>query len=134
MASLTAERKTLRYLGDSIKITAGAAIHGGGLVATNAAGKAVAATPTGRIVIGVAVHSAGEGEDLAVYRVGVFGFDNASGDDAITAADIGAPCYVADDHTVSKTASKTPSGGSATPQTQAGIIYGLDGDTVLVKL
>lgn len=129
MAALTAARKTHRYMGDTIRITAGAAIHGGGLLATDTSGKAVAATATGRTVIGVAVHSAAAGEDVAVYRRGVFGFDNATGDDAVTSADTGAACYIADDHTVSRTATV-----SNAAQTKAGTVFGLDGDAVLVLL
>jgi hypothetical protein len=50
-----------------------------------------------------AVGGAGDGDVTAEVRTGCFPFANSGGGDAITAAEIGKPCYIVDDQTVAKT-------------------------------
>ena len=122
MPNLTSERKTREYLGNTFSLLAGEQIYAGAMVAVNASGKAVQATKAGNPVIGVALHSAANGEPVA-YRRGVFAFDNAA-TTPVTSSAIGGTCHVADDHTVDATS------GSAV----AGTVLGFEEDQVIVKI
>lgn len=69
----------------------------------------VTATPNMR-VLGVATARADNGSGSAgaincTVERGVFAFANSSGDDAITAADVGRVCYAVDNNTVARTSS-----------------------------
>ena len=73
------------------------------MAAQNADGKAAPASDTaGLVVLGRAEATVGAGETLVIRR-GAFLFDNGTSTEALTVADIGAVCYVVDDHTVGKT-------------------------------
>lgn len=115
MAALNAARarkerdpKTTR-----LPVKAGAQIWQNGLVAT-VAGKAIAARVAASIaeaktlrVVGLAAASvlggALDGDQSVDVDRGVFLFANSGGGDAIVVADIGEPCFAADDQTVAKT-------------------------------
>lgn len=126
MAALTADRNTKRRDGDLFSFEAAAAVYAGALVALNADGKAVPATATGTICVGVARHYAAAGEQVRVRR-GVFNFEDAADDAALTRADIGATVYVADDQTVKKAA-----GSPASPV--VGTLMDVDAEGVWVKI
>lgn len=126
MAALTADRNTRRRDGDLFSFEAAAAIYAGAMVALNAEGKAVPATATGKVCVGVAQHYAAAGEQVRVRR-GVCNFEDAADDTALSRADIGATVYVADDQTVKKAA-----GSPAAPV--AGIVADVDAEGVWVKI
>ena len=101
------------------EVAASTTLFGGAMVMRNAAGYLVnASTATGFIGVGRADgrtdNSAGSnGDTTAVYRPGVFLYDNSAGGDPLTAADIGAICYAVDDQTVAKTdgsSTRSPAG------------------------
>lgn len=66
------------------------------------------------------------GAQTAVVRRGCFQFANSS-TDAVAAADIGKPCYVEDDQTVSKTS-------AANARSVAGIVRGVEPAGVWVEI
>lgn len=133
MAVLAADRNTPRREGNGISLPVAASkkIFAGGLVATDANGRALPG------YVATTLKGAGRAEELAdnssgaddainvKVLKGVFRFAN-SGGDAITQADIGNDCYIEDDQTVSKT------DGTAT-RSVAGKIYAVDSDGVWVK-
>ena len=111
MTALAKAREVQRWGGTpgilaSYGVAASQTIYGGALVGLNAAGYAIPATDTASItVVGVAEatvkSSATAGEDkVRIRRGAVQLFANASGANALTIADIGSVCYVADDQTV----------------------------------
>jgi len=108
---LTAERNTSARLGSvrSIGMATAAVIYVGALVCLNATGYAVrGSTATTLRGLGRAKqtvdNSAGQDGDLTIeVETGVFLFDNSSGEDEITVADLDQVCYVVDDETVAKT-------------------------------
>lgn len=107
MAALTEARNTRELHVGAVKYNydrevASGTIYAGALVAQNSDGKAVPASDTaGLVVLGRAEATVGAGEILPVRR-GAFLFDNGADTEALTVADIGATCYVIDDHTVGK--------------------------------
>lgn len=112
MAALTKERDTSRRDGDrsALGVAAATLIHAGSIVCRNAAGFATkGAVATTLVALGMAErttdNAAGANGDQAVpfRRDGWFRFGNSAAGDAITAADIGADCYIVDDQTVAKT-------------------------------
>jgi hypothetical protein len=134
MAALIAERKTPKLGQDvlpsfptnaGIGLAANAKIFAGGIVASNAAGNAVAgSTALGLTVLGVAEKTVDNTGGIAgalsiVPRQGVFGFNNSSAGDAIGAANVGQLCYLVDDNTVALT------NGSGT-RSPAGTIVAVD--------
>lgn len=121
MAALTGDRNTSRRDGVQFSFEAAAEIFAGGMVALNAAGKAVPATAAGNVCVGVAQNYTTAGDQVGVRR-GVFAFGDAADDAALTRADIGSPCHVADDQTVKKAAG-----------TIAGTVVDVDADGVWVK-
>lgn len=141
MVALAAERlrKARGPAGNSLNLPVKAAsqIFRGGLMAS-VAGVAIAArAATTRAelstlrVVGLAVDSAlGGGADGDVRtdaEAGIFQFANGAAGDAITAADLGNPCFAIDDQTVGKT-----TGGGM--RAQAGRIVDVDADGVWVEV
>lgn len=121
MAALSSDRNTPLSSGDlrSGAVAASQLIYAGAIVMRNAAGFLVkGSTATGLIGVGRAEHRAdnasGSAGDMQLrYRPGVYQFANSASTDEITAADIGALCYVVDDQTVAKTAAtatRSPAG------------------------
>lgn len=108
MAALTADRKTPYREGQSysIGVAASTKIYAGSIVAVNSSGYAVPASDTaGLRVIGRAEeqvdNSTGSNGDETIFvREGVFLFAGSG----LTVADIGKPCFVSDDQTVSVSA------------------------------
>ena len=92
-----------------VPIAASTEIFGGHIVAGNAAGFAVLATAVAaQVTLGVsdgyADNSAGTaGDTVALVRRGKSWFFANLGGDAVTQADIGKACFVADSQTVAKT-------------------------------
>ena len=132
---LTKERDGKQWvfrLEDGVEITPGT------MVGLNASGLAVpAAAPTaggvGPVVVGIAESTLDvNGLPHVLARRGCFAFDAAQAG-APTVADVGKPVYVADDHTVTTTAS-TGSGSTLVTYSQAGILLGVDDDGCWVKI
>lgn len=114
-------------------VAAATHIYEGGAVALNTSGHLVPASADSSLrVVGVAEaeadNSAGSAGDLTVVpRRGAFPFDNSSGTAAVTAADIGRPCYVVDDNTVAR-----HSNMGARPV--MGIVVGVEDSKVFVEV
>lgn len=121
MSALTKDRNTLERFPQMRTLVAAAAIYAGALVAVNADGNAVPASDTaGLKVIGRAESSAKIGEQVRI-KAGCFAYD-ATG---ITAANIGAIAYVADDQTVALS--------GVTNNVVAGVIFDVDDEGVWIK-
>lgn len=119
-------------------------IYRGALIVVTSTGYAKpGVTGTSLRAVGVATeyvdNTDGDDGDLNVnVRQGVFGFRNSADGDEITAADIGATCYVVDDQTVAKTSNgnaRSPAGRIC--MLEGGLVYidvgmpsSLDGDLV----
>ena len=131
MAALTEARNTRELHVGAVKYNydrevASGTIYAGALVAQNADGTAAPASDTaGLVVLGRAEATVVAGETL-VSRRGAFLFDNGTDSEALTVADIGAVCYVVDDHTVGKT------GG--TNQIKVGTVLEVTDDGVAVLI
>jgi hypothetical protein len=134
MAALTADRNTAMRDGHivSLPVAASVKIYAGALVARDASGNATpGATATDILGVGRAEaqadNSSGSAGDLSVeIRKGVFRFENSTGVDEITPADIGSDCYIVDDATVALT------DGSGT-RSVAGTVFDVDSDGVWVR-
>ncbi len=132
--ALTSDRNTPRRDGELVTLPVAAAklIYAGSLVARDSSGNATpGAAATTLLGAGRAEaradNSGGSAGDITVdVRKGVFRFGNSASADAITRADIGASCYIADDQTVAKTS------GSST-RSVAGTVFDVDSDGVWVK-
>lgn len=117
------------FLG-GIAILAGGFLRAGreGQGADNAAKAADAATYR---CVGIfdqdATGGVADGTVEAEVRTGCFPFANSAAGDAITAADIGKPCYIVDDQTVAKT---SPNATRAV----AGAVNSIEGATVWVDI
>lgn len=129
MTAQTKAREAKRWAGSpgvlvSYGVAASQTIYAGALVALNVAGHAIPATDTaGLKVVGVAEEtvrsSVSDGEDKVLVRRGaVTAFANAGGPNALTIADIGTDCYVADDQTVQDS--------GATHDVKVGVLVQLD--------
>jgi hypothetical protein len=116
MTALAAERDTPRMGAGaippklSVPLAASTKLWRGSLVAVNRSGYAVAASASLLLtVVGVCAaatvdNTSGAAGDLrADVERGGFQLANSAGDDAITAADVGQPCFVVDDQTVART-------------------------------
>lgn len=111
MAALTQPRNTPERPGNRRGYPVGANVRcfAGGIAVKNAAGFAVpATTATGLTALGRFAHDADNtGGANGALRVeverGIFRFENSAAGDELTAADIGAVCYLVDDQTVAKT-------------------------------
>jgi hypothetical protein len=133
MVALTTERNTRLRIGDLRlePVAAAVKIFGGSLVMRNAAGYLTkGATATGCIGVGRAEktvdNSAGALGALSLdYRLGSFLFANLAAD-LVTIADIGKPCFIADDQTVART------DGTAT-RSRAGIVEAVQATGVWVR-
>lgn len=113
--ALSTERDTPRMGADavieqlSVPVAAATKIYRGGLVCLNLSGYAVPGSASAALrAIGRAEstqdNTGGSAGDLDVeVSRGTFRFANSAGDDAITLADVGQPCYVVDDQTVART-------------------------------
>lgn len=125
--AVTTARKTDERSGKqfSYPMDGGSAVIKGAMVALDTSGNAVDVTATtGLIICGVAEESVdntagANGALRCTVRAGVFKWDNATAGDAITAADIGNPCYATDNETVSDV---------ATGRSIAGVIVDVDDD------
>ena len=133
MVALTTERNTRLRIGDLRlePVAAAVKIFGGSLVMRNAAGYLTkGATATGCIGVGRAEktvdNTAGAAGALSLdYRLGSFLFANLAAD-LVTIADIGKPCFIADDQTVART------DGTAT-RSRAGIVEAVEATGVWVR-
>ena len=133
MVALTSERNTRLRIGDLRlePVAAAVKIFGGSLVIRNAAGYLTkGATATACIGVGRAEktvdNTAGAAGALSLdYRLGSFLFANLAGD-LVTIADIGKPCFIADDQTVART------DGAAT-RSRAGIVEAVEATGVWVR-
>jgi hypothetical protein len=136
--ALSADRKAPMRGDDAINtrehlpVAAATIIYNGGMVAVNLSGYAVPASadPT-LVVIGVAQatvdNSAGSAGALSVpVRRGVFGMVNGGTTDALSAADVGRPCYASDDQTVNRT--------RAGARPLAGIVHSIENSVVYVRM
>lgn len=126
MTALTNDRDTVRRNGEEFTFEAAATVYAGGMVCLNAEGKLVPASVLAGLspVVGVAQRKGLAGERVPVRR-GVFAFD-AAPDDAPTLAQIGAPCWAADDCTVKKTTLENAP--------VAGTVFDVTDDGVWVKI
>ncbi|MEI3038463.1 MAG: hypothetical protein V8T90_05260 [Victivallales bacterium] len=131
MAALTEVRNTKELHVGAVhynyeREVASGTVFAGSLAAQNASGKAVPASDTaGLVVLGRAEATVGAGETLLI-RSGAFLFDNGTSTEALTVADIGAVCYIVDDHTVGKVG-----GTNAIP---AGVVMDVTDDGVAVLI
>ncbi|MBS0212315.1 MAG: hypothetical protein JSR26_03925 [Proteobacteria bacterium] len=134
--SLTADRNTpqrLDRMRNADPVEAATLIYLGSMVAINATGNAVPASATaanitrGVSTVARADNSAGAAGAINVdTQRGVFQFANSSGGDALARTNIGANCYVVDEHTVAKT---NNSGGRPV----AGVVRDVDANGVWVE-
>ena len=133
MVALTSERNTRLRIGDLRlePVAAAVKIFGGSLVMRNAAGYLTkGATATGCIGVGRAEktidNSAGALGALSLdYRLGSFLFANLAAD-LVTIADIGKPCFIADDQTVART-------DATATRSRAGIVEAVEATGVWVR-
>ena len=133
MVALTTERNTRLRIGDLRlePVAAAVKIFGGSLVMRNAAGYLTkGATATACIGVGRAEktvdNTAGAAGALSLdYRLGSFLFANLAAD-LVTIADIGKPCFIADDQTVART------DGTAT-RSRAGFVEAVEATGVWVR-
>lgn len=136
--ALTTDKATPRYGADAVAddftlpLAASATIYRGALVALNMSGYAVNAVSThGNRVVGVAqervVNSGSAGAKSIRVERGAFGFANSAGDDAITLADVGRPCWVVDNETVARTSANGA-------RVFAGHVVRVDGSTIYVEV
>ncbi|MEG2173138.1 MAG: DUF2190 family protein [Desulfovibrionaceae bacterium] len=109
MVALHDNRNTVERHGYDFAFTVapGARVYQGSLVSLDSTGKAVSASISGKACVGVA-HQYTEGGGIVLVRRGIFAFANSAGAEALSNADVGAVCYVADDQSVKKTAGTNP--------------------------
>lgn len=131
--SLTAPRNTVEVLCHAQKLRrtfamkTGILVYPGAIAALDpATGLAESASATeGLIVLGRAEGFSNDGRLIA--KSGVFKYDNGTGEEALTFADINKIVYILDDHTVGKV------GGTA--KVAAGILRDLEeGNTPIVEI
>lgn len=103
---MTAERRdpTFRVL----PVADDAVIYAGGLVVLNAGLAEPGFVGLGLVAVGRAEEpvdntNGGDGAKRVKVKAGTFRFDNGTGADTITNADIGKTAYILDDHTVART-------------------------------
>lgn len=134
MAALTSSRDTKEIEGKlrALPVAAGVKIFAGSLVVL-AAGLAKPGTAaTGLVAVGRAEaeidNSAGlAGDQVVPVAKGTFSFANSAAADALSRADVGATCFIADDQTVAKT------NGSGT-RSAAGTVFDVDAYGVWVTI
>ena len=112
----------------ALPVAAATTIYQGSMVALNAAGYAVPASADSALrVIGRAeqkvVNAGSAGDEKVLVKRGVFRFANSGTTGEVTAADIGKPCYVVDDETVSRisAAGARPAAGRVFDVSSAGV-------------
>ena len=136
MVALTKGRTTPQRVGDvaSGPLAANAVVFQGGIVLRNLADGFLVQgqTVTGHVAVGIALSSmdntgGADGDMTLEYRPGRFRFENSTGGDEITAANIGDLAWIVDDQTVART-----TGGSV--RSQAGTIEDVDAQGVWVVL
>ena len=135
MAKLTAPRDTNEIASGATSIVlpvkGSATIFQGSIVAIDAEGlaipgkKAEGLKAAGRAEETVE-NNGGDGEAVVRVKRGVFVFDNtATAANKLTAADVLGPCYIEDDHTVTKL---------ATGASVAGLVVRVDDEGVAVQM
>lgn len=122
---MSANRNTVSRAGEEFVFTAGTAIRQGIMAAMDGQGRAVPASATGGVAVGVTLQEAASGEPVLIGR-GCYAFGSAAGGDAVTRADVGLPCFVVNEETVKKTA-----GSPAAPV--AGVVHDVDACGVWIK-
>jgi len=135
MAALTADRSTLRIDGvfRSLPVEAGKLVFAGALAMINAAGNVVPGTSAlGLTAVGRAEARAdntlgGAGSINVQVRRGVFCFNNSTGADAISNANIGTTVYAVDDQTVALT-------NGTNTRSPVGTVHHVDADGVWVEI
>ncbi|MEM7751795.1 MAG: hypothetical protein AAF230_00180 [Pseudomonadota bacterium] len=133
MVALTKGRTTPQRAGDNRSglVAAAAVLFQGGIVMRNAAGYLVEGqTATGLVAVGMSPeaidNAAGANGDITMeYMPGRFRFENSTGGDAITVANIGDIAFVVDDQTVALT-----NGGNT--RSPAGTIEDVDAQGVWI--
>ena len=139
MTALSADRNTPRREGGSYRrpVAAGVKIYIGALVVLDNAGFAhpghvgLGLIADGRAEIQIDNTLGAAGAVAVPVRAGNFVYANSAGGDAITAANIGAPCYIVDDQTVALT---NGGGGGAATRSPAGTILDIDSTGVTVAV
>lgn len=117
----------------SVPVAASTKIYQGALVGLDANGRAVAGTSvaTSRVVgraRALADNSAGSAGAISVeVELGAFRFANSAGTGAVTAADVGRPCFAIDDDQVSRDSSNGQ-------RNAAGVVAAVDSSGVWVVL
>ena len=135
MAKLTAPRDTNEIMGGAtslvLPVKGSTTIFQGSIVAIDADGfaipgkKAAGLKAAGRAEETVE-NSGSDGEAVVRVKRGVFVFDNtATAANKITAADVLGPCYIEDDHTVTKL---------ETGASMAGLVIRVDDEGVAVEM
>lgn len=134
MTALTQGRNTAEMQGNTLvgPVLGNTVIYPGALIARDANGfLRPGITATGLVGVGRAeelVDASGlaNGTQSVTVKEGRFVYANSAAADAITAADIGARCYIVDDQTVAKT------NGSNT-RSVAGFVVGITDNGVVVR-
>ena len=134
MAALTADRDTKERSGSKLSLPVAASVtcYAGGLAARDGNGRATpGATATTLRGVGRFAEQVTNGTTAGAVNVeiekGIFRFNNSTSTDAITAANIGADCYIVDDQTVAL------SNGSSS-RSVAGKIFDVDSSGVWVDM
>lgn len=125
----TPERDARRV---TFPVAAATTIFGGAIVAIGADGYAIPGkTAAGLTAVGCAIERAvnlGAAGDVDVQVInGVFRWDNSVGADLIAKKNIGAACYIVDDHTVALT-------DDSAKRSKAGKIFDVDDQGVWVAI
>jgi hypothetical protein len=137
MAALTQDRDTPFRGGKdfAFPVAAGATIYAGALVVLEAGVAKPGTLAADLIALGVAqqrvVNTGADGAvSVPVRRDGLYRFDNSTGADAITLANVGSPAWIVDDHTVALTGAVVS--GAAT-RSIAGTIRDVDATGVWLQ-
>lgn len=127
---LNSARKTNQLMTEAIAygVAAGAIVYQGGMVALDGGFAAPGAEGENLACVGVAFATVdnsdgADGDREADCRAGIYHFDNDA-TSPVTIADVGADCFMVDDHTVSK---------DGTGRSVAGKIKKVDAGGVWVK-
>ena len=140
--ALTADRLTNQVAPEislirEFPVKADAKIYRGALVCLDGGYAIAGKTATGLTCVGRAEeyvdNTGGANGDVTVrVRRGIFQYNNSTGSDEITKADIGNECYVVDDETVSKTAGDDGQGNPT--RSAAGKVFDVDDEGVWVEI
>lgn len=131
---LSADRNTPYRAGDYFEFApaAGQTIYRGAIVALNASNQLVrGAAATGLRCIGVAENSTLDQGYAGLGRIrakrGLFRFRNSAAGEAITLADVGNTCFIADDDQVQRT-------NGTNTRSACGVVRDVDADGVWVQI